>query len=185
MALDDVKLEISKSAEQSAAAIMAEADAEIAKIMAQADAEISAMKEKEDKRLAESVERLKRQEISSAELESKKIVLAKKKEILNKAFAETLASLEAAPEKEKTAMYKKMVASAKDVIADPKVYVPADSTATAKGLGVSEVVKTDKIASGIMLENADGTLMVDMQYKTILQTVWDREMKALYDILFG
>ena len=112
-------------------------------------------------------------------------MLAKKKEILNKAFAETLASLEAAPEKEKTAMYKKMVESAKDVIADPKVYVPADSTATAKGLGVSEVVKTDKIASGIMLENADGTLMVDMQYKTILQTVWDREMKALSDILFG
>jgi len=185
MALDDVKLEIAKSAEQSAAAIMAEADSEVSRIMAQADAEIAAMKEKEDKRLAESVERLKRQEISSAELESKKIVLAKKKEILNKAFAETLASLEAAPEKEKTAMYKKMVESAKDVIADPKVYVPADSTATAKGLGVSEVVKTDKIASGIMLENADGTLMVDMQYKTILQTVWDREMKALSDILFG
>ena len=185
MALDDVKLEISKSAEQSAAAIMAEADAEIAKIMAQADAEISAMKEKEDKRLAESVSRLQRQELSSAELESKKIVLAKKKEILNKAFAETLASLESAPEKEKTEMYKKMVASAKDVIAEPKVYVPADSTATAKDLGVKEVVKSDKVSAGIMLENADGTLMVDMQYKTILQTVWDREMKALSDILFG
>ena len=185
MALDDVKLEISKSAEQSAAAIMAEADAEIAKIMAQADAEISAMKEKEDKRLAESVSRLQRQELSSAELESKKIVLAKKKEILNKAFAETLASLEAAPEKEKTAMYKKMVASAKGVIADPKVYVPAGSTATAKDLGVSEVVKSDKISAGVMLENADGTLMVDMQYRTVLQAVWDREMKALSDILFG
>jgi hypothetical protein len=36
-----------------------------------------------------------------------------------------------------------------------------------------------------MLENADGTLMVDMQYKTVLQAVWDREMKALSDILFG
>ena len=46
MALDDVKLEIAKSAEQSAAAILAEADAEVREIMAQADAEISAMKEK-------------------------------------------------------------------------------------------------------------------------------------------
>ena len=185
MALDDVKLEIAKSAEQTAAAILAEADTEARNIMAQADAEISAMKEKEDKRLAESIERLKRQEISSAELESKKIVLAKKKEILEKAFAETLAALEAAPEKEKTAIYKKMVASAKDTIAKPKAYVPASSTATAKGLGVTKVIKTDAISSGIMLESEDGDLMIDMQYKTILQAVWDREMKALSDILFG
>lgn len=185
MALDGVKSEIAKSAEQSAAAILAQADSEVMAIMSQADAEISTMKEKEDKRLAESIERLKRQEISSAELESKKIVLAKKKEILNKAFAETLASLESAPEADKTAIYKKMVASAKGVIAEPKVYVPSASTATAQDFGVSEVVKSDRVSAGIMLENADGSLMIDMQYKTILQAVWDRELKALSDILFG
>ena len=79
MALDVVKSEINKSAEDAAAAIKAEADAEVAKIMAAADAEIAAMNEKEEKRLKEAVERLGRQELSSAELESKKIVLAKKK----------------------------------------------------------------------------------------------------------
>ena len=99
MALDVVKSEINKSAEDAAAAIKAEADAEVAKIMAAADAEIAAMNEKEEKRLKEAVERLGRQELSSAELESKKIVLAKKKEILARAFAETLASLESAPAK--------------------------------------------------------------------------------------
>ena len=109
MALDVVKSEINKSAEDAAAAIKAEADAEVAKIMAAADAEIAAMNEKEEKRLKEAVERLGRQELSSAELESKKIVLAKKKEILARAFEETLASLESAPAKEKLAQYKKMV----------------------------------------------------------------------------
>ena len=185
MALDDVKLEITQSAQQKAAAIMSDADAEVAKIVAAADEEISTMKDREDKRLAESIERLKRQEISSAELESKKIVLAKKKEILNKAFDETLADLEAVSEKDKVAVYRKMVASAADVIANPKVFVPAASVATAADLGVSEVVPSDKIASGIILENDDGTLQIDMQYKTILQSIWDREMKALSDILFG
>ena len=101
MALDDVKLEITRSAEQKAAAIMAEADAEVATIMEAAEQEISATKAKEDKRLAESIERLKRQELSSAELESKKIVLAKKKEILNRAFGETLAALENASDADK------------------------------------------------------------------------------------
>ena len=185
MALDDVKLEIVQSAQQKAAAIVSEADAEVAKIVAAADLEISTMKEKEDKRLTESIERLKRQEISSAELESKKIVLAKKKEILNKAFDETLADLEAVSEKDKVAVYKKMVASASSVIPNPKVYVPVASVATASDLGVSEVVPSEKIASGIILENEDGSLQVDMQYKTILQSIWDREIKALSDILFG
>ncbi len=185
MALDDVKLEIEKSAQQKAAAIRAEADAEVAAIAAQADKEISAMKEREDKRLAESVLRLKRQEVSSAELESKKIVLAKKKEILSRAFDETLADLEAASDKEKAEVYRKMIASAASVIENPTVYVPAGSSVSAADLGVSKVVPREGIVSGIILENADGTLQIDMQYRTILQTIWDRELKSLSDILFG
>ena len=185
MALDDVKLEITRSAEQKAAAIMAEADAEVATIMEAAEQEISATKAKEDKRLAESIERLKRQELSSAELESKKIVLAKKKEILGRAFDETLASLENASAEDKLQVYKKMVASGKSVIANPKVYVPAGCNVSAADLGVSEVIPSEKIVSGIILENDDGSLQVDMQYRTILQSVWDREMKTLSDILFG
>ncbi|MFA5451999.1 MAG: V-type ATP synthase subunit E family protein [Candidatus Methanomethylophilaceae archaeon] len=113
MALDDVKMEISRSADESAAAIRAVADAEVVKIMTNAETEISTMKEKEEKRLKEAIERLDRQEISSAELESKKIVLVKKKEILAQAFAETLASLESAPVAKKLEQYKKMVAASK------------------------------------------------------------------------
>ena len=41
------------------------------------------------------------------------------------------------------------------------------------------------MTGGIILESEDGTIQVDMQYKTILQTLWDREMKSLSDILFG
>ena len=94
MALANVTQEILKSADDRAAAIKAQADAEIAKISADADAKISEMKDKEDKKLKEAVERLSRQELSSAELESKKIVLAKKKELLTEAFDGTLADLE-------------------------------------------------------------------------------------------
>ena len=185
MALDAVKQEIIRAAEQEAADILSSADKDVAAIMAEADAEISAMKEKEDKKLAESVERLKRQELSSAELESKKIVLAKKKAILGRAFDETLASLENASAEDTLKMYKKMVESGKSVIANPKVYVPAGCKASAADLGVSEVIPSEKITSGVILENDDGSLQVDMQYRTILQSVWDREMKTLSDILFG
>ena len=80
MALASVTQEINAAAAAKAQAIMDEANAEIARINADADAKIAEMKDREDKRLKEAVERLNRQELSSAELESKKIVLAKKKE---------------------------------------------------------------------------------------------------------
>ena len=185
MALDSVKMEISKSAEASAAAIKAEADAEIAKIMAEADAQIAVIEENEKKRLEEAIERLGRQEISSAELESKKIVLAKKKEILEKAFDGALASLENAPADKKLEQYKQMVNASKDVIKKPKAYLAPGDKFTAEELGVSSVAVDGRITGGIILEDEEGDVQIDMQYRTILQTIWDREIKSLSDILFG
>lgn len=185
MALEDVTLEIKQSAEQTRAKIMAEADEECRKILEEADRQISTLKAKEDKKLAESIERLERQELSSAELESKKIVLVKKKEILAKTFAETLEELESASDADKTKVYKKMVEATKGEIDSPTVYVPSSSKATAKGLGAAKVQKSDNLSSGVIIESEDGTLQIDMQYSTILQAVWDEEMKALTDILFG
>jgi len=185
MALDNVKKDIVDSAKVSVSAIEAERDAEVAKIKAEAEAVISDMKAKEDKKLKETIEQLGRQVLSSAELESKKIVLSKKKEMLEKAFAESLAELESAPAATKKKQYKQMVAAAKKVIDDPKAYCSKDEKITADDIGVSKLEKVGNITGGLILESKDGTIQVDMQYKTILQTVWDREMKSLSDTLFG
>ncbi|MDR2865889.1 MAG: hypothetical protein LBV13_00565 [Methanomassiliicoccaceae archaeon] len=185
MALDNVTKDIRDSAKASAASIGAERDAEVARIMAEADAVISDMKVKEDKRLKEVIEQLGRQTLSSAELESKKIVLSKKKEMLEKAFAESLRSLESASAATKKKQYKQMVDAAMKVIDDPKAYCSKDEGITAADIGVSKLEKVAGITGGLILESKDGTIQVDMQYKTILQTVWDSELKGLSDILFG
>lgn len=185
MALANVTQEISKTADEKAAALKAEADAEIAKIRADAEAKVSELKEKEDKRLKEAVERLDRQEMSSAELESKKIVLAKKKEILTEAFDSMLAQLESASADDKLAHYKAMVKVAEGVIDKPKALMSENDDFTAQQLGVTEVVKDPRISSGLILQSADGSVEIDMQYSTILQSIWDREIKKVSDILFG
>jgi len=185
MALDNVTKDITDSAKVSVKAIEAERDAEVAKIMAEAETVISDMRTKEDKKLREAIEQLGRQVLSSAELESKKIVLSKKKEILEKAFAGSLESLESASAATKKKQYKKMVDAAKKVIDNPKAYCAKGESITAEDIGVSKLEKVSSITGGLILENKDGTIQVDMQYRTILQTVWDREMKGLSDILFG
>ena len=95
--------------------------------------------------------------MSSAELESKKIVLAKKKEVLAEAFDSALDGLVKAPSDVKLRQYKAMVESAKKIIENP---------------------------TALMSQN-DKFTEVDMQYETLLQTIWDRDVKAVSDILFG
>lgn len=185
MALANVTQEILKAADEKAAALKAEADAEIAKINADADAKISEMKDKEDKKLKEAIERLSRQELSSAELESKKIVLAKKKDLLADAFESTLADLENAPSDKKLVQYKAMVEAAKKIIENPKAIMSENDSFTAADLGVSSVEKDSRITAGLILQSEDGQVEVDMQYSTLLQSIWDREIKSVSDILFG
>ena len=185
MALSNVTQEILADADAKAAAIRAEADAEIAKINADADARIAELKDKEDKRLKEAIEALNRQELSSAELESKKIVLAKKKELLAEAFDGMLAQLENASSEDKLKHYKAMVKVAEGIIDAPKALMSENDSFTAADLGVKSVVKDSRISSGLILQSEDGSVEIDMQYSTLLQSIWDREIKAVSDILFG
>ncbi|MCL2333751.1 MAG: V-type ATP synthase subunit E family protein [Candidatus Methanoplasma sp.] len=185
MALDNVTKEIRASADRRVSEIEAQTKTEVRAIRTEADAQISDMKAKEDKKLKEAVERLKRQELSSAELESKKVVLSKKKEILAKTFESVLADLESAPRDEKLEQYKQMVKSAKTVIDKPKAVISSKDDFTAKELGVKSVTKDPKIRAGLILQSEDDTVEVDMQYETILQSIWDSEIKALSDIMFG
>ncbi len=183
--LANVTQEILKTAEDEVSRLKADAKAEADKILADAESKIAELEEKEAKKRDEEVERLKRQEISSAELESKKIVLAKKKDILAKAFDETLSELENAPAEKKLEQYKAMVKKVKEVIPDPKAVMSVNDSFTAEQLGVSEVIKDPRVVSGLILQSQDGQVEVDMQYSTILQSIWNREIKTVSDILFG
>ena len=185
MALDSVTKEIQASAEASVAKIRQEQAAEIDAINKQTDAQIAKMKEAQDKKVAEAKETLDRQERSSAELESKKLVLAKKKEVLSQAFESALAELENGPEAQKLTYYKAMVASAKTIIPEPKAIMSENDDFSASDLGVKSVEKDARVSSGLLLQSEDGSVEVDMQFRVILQGIWDKNLKQLSDILFG
>lgn len=185
MALNNVTAEILAISDAKVNQIEAETAAEVSRIEKETDAKIAGLRESENKRLADAIDRMDRQEASSAELESKKIVLAKKKEILSEVFVETLAELENAPEEQKLAQYKSMVEYAKTIIPEPKAIMSENDSFTAKQLGVKEVEKDSRIVAGLILQSEDGQLEIDMQYSALLRTVWDRGIKDVSDILFG
>jgi len=185
MALNNVTAEIQKISDERVAKIKSETEAEVARIKAETEAKIAELKDNEDKKLAHEIERLRRQEESSAGLDSKKIVLAKKKEILSGVFADTLSDLENAPADMKLVHYKKMVEYAKTIIDEPIAIMSENDSFSAKDLGVSEIKKDSKVVAGLILQSKDGTIEVDMQYSALLRSVWDNEIKSVSDILFG
>ena len=185
MALNNVTAEIRACSDDAVKQLQAETAAEIARINKETDAKIAELKESEDKRLADTIDRMDRQEASSAELESKKIVLAKKKEILSEVFSETLEELENAPADKKLVQYKSMVAYAKTIIPNPKAIMSEKDDFSASDLGVKEVEKDSRIVAGLILQSEDGQIEIDMQYSALLRSVWDRGIKDVSDILFG
>mgnify|MGYP006873081699 FL=1 len=118
-------------------------------------------------------------------MESKKIVLAKKKEILSQVFDETLADLENAPADVKLEQYKSMVEYAKTVIPEPIAYMSENDDFSAGDLGVKDARKDSRIVAGLILQSEDGQVEIDMQYSALLRMVWDRGIKNVSDILFG
>jgi len=185
MALNNVTAEIKAQSDKRVKCIQDQTSEEIARIQSETEKKIAGLKESEEKRLADTIGRMDRQEASSAELESKKVVLAKKKEILSEVFDETLHELETAPADKKLAQYKSMVAYAKTIIENPKAIMSEKDDFSAADLGVTDVEKDSRIVAGLILRSEDGQIEIDMQYSALLRTVWDRGIKDVSNILFG
>jgi len=185
MALENVTKDIQADADAKVRSIQDGAKAEIDRIFADAEAAISDMKEREDKKLESEIGRLDRQVISSAELESKNLILAKKKEILARTFNDVLAELESSSKKDKLARYKSLIEEAGQLIPDAIAVISDKDDFSAEELGVEAVEKDNRIVAGLILRSKDGSTEVDLQYKTLLTGIWDSNLKALSDILFG
>ena len=185
MALDKVVNEIQESARKEADLRIQEAEKERAKILQEADQRIEKMHKAEEKDLQDTLRRMQRQELSSAELEARRIVLNKRKEVLDKTFEETLHELSNMDPKEKAAVYKKILSNGKKLVPRPKVFVPRNESSLISGVrGVESVEETD-MESGIVMESQDGTVRLDYRFRTILESNWEKELKNVSGILFG
>jgi V/A-type H+-transporting ATPase subunit E len=185
MALEKVVGNILETANTEAAARIATAEKERATILHQADETIANRKKAQEKELEIALKRLRQQEISSAELEAKRIVLNAKKEVLDRSYQETLKDLESMSETEKTKVYQTILGKAKKIISKPKVICPrGESRLVQKDSEITSVTEAD-MAPGLILESQDGTIRLDYRFNTMLGSVWEKELKNVSNVLFG
>lgn len=184
MALDNVVDEILESSRKEADQILRAGEKEKGAILQQAADAISAKQKAQQKETEETVKRLRQQEISSAELEEKRIVLNARKEMLDRTFVEVNSQISEMSPAEKSRLYAVILENGRKVIKEPKIYCPmgeARLLPTKNGDKVEEV----KMGPGLILESKDGTERVDYTFKTILEGIWEKELKDISNILFG
>jgi len=181
MGLEEVKEEVIRNAKEQENSFVAEARKEASRIARDAEKKIEEMKEKSDAELKKIFASIKRQELASAELESKKMVLEAKKQVIEKVFSEARKMLETLDEKKREAYMKSLLEKIKKELDASYFYCSKKDIKFLRGLDADAV----DITGGLMAENKAKTVRVDYSFETLLQGIKESELQSISKILFG
>ena len=131
----------------------------------------------------ENLEKQRQQVLSSANLEVKRIMLNKRKALLDEVYDQALESIKTLPA-EKNEEYLKILIEKYEQNGSI-IYSNADSEAAVRKLSSLKYGGNIDCIGGIVVENEDGTIRLDYTYDLILKTVYDRSLKSISDILNG
>lgn len=181
MALENVLTSIKeqgrRDAEKEVAAARREADALVAAARDEAAALVT--RRREDG--VHAADLLKRREMASAELDSKKLRLAAERDVLLRIRAEVEARLTKLPAAERERHIQSLVKKAN--VKDGKVRVREEDAAAAKAAGVA-TAGTFRGLGGVLVESADGATTEDLRYENLLDEVWRESLNDVAQIVF-
>lgn len=180
MGLETVKEEILNSAKEQANSLIAEARKEASRIAKETEKKIEDLQAKSESETKKAFDIIKRQELASAELENKKMLLEAKKQIIESVFAEARKKLENLDDKKREAIMKKLLEKAKSEMEAAKFYCSKRDAKLAKGMNVQAA----DIIGGLIAENGDGTVRIDYTFDTMLQNIKERELQNISKLLF-
>ena len=185
MALDSVLLKIREAGEAECRAMLADAEAEAAKIKGDAEVEAESAEKADAQAVAAEIERLTTQELSSAEIEARKIVLNAQKEILDRLRDSVLDALVNLPAERPEALMKKLLKIAERDLPDGILRCAerdCDMVARNSRYERGEPIET---AGGFVVTAKDGSLTLDMRFETLVDDFWNRRLKEITERLFS
>ena len=137
------------------------------------------------------VEHVLAQEMSSANLVTKRATLNAEKELLDQVFAAALAAIRKEPPAFHERALRSLLATAKAEIGAGRVRVNRADLPILEAL-VREpefagftVGPSAEIDGGLIAESPDGAFQVDHSYRTYLNRVWESSLRDASEILFG
>ena len=181
MGLETVKEEIIRNAKNQEESFIAEARKETVRLMNEAEKKVVEMKEKSDAEAKRVTETIKKQELASAELENKKMLLETKKQLIGSVFSgvkEKLVNLDSGKSED---YIKKLIEKARNDIEVANVYCNKKDIKFLEGFNAEAM----EMIGGIIAENKEKTIRVDYSFDTMLESMKENELQNISKILFG
>ncbi len=183
MGLDAIVGEIKARGKEEADRISSETQKEVSKIIAEAQASAAKLKAAREEAVKKEIDRMRQQELSSANLEVKKAILNARKEILDEVYETARDSITKLPDDKNQKILKSIIE--KNETGNSKIYSKNKDVPTVKKLTKLQLAGEIDCIGGIVIENADGTEVLDFRYDMILKNVNEQSLKQVSDILFG
>ena len=177
--------DILRKGEERAQEIIRQGERERDEPVRSADAELKTNSESAHKRAEAQITQLEQHELSSAELESRKMLLSAQREVLEDLRERILAELAVYPEDKKQMLYAKLFSKAEGILGDCYVYSnKADNALLKRSPRVASGGTIDCLG-GLVFETMDRTVRLDYRFETMLEEIWGKKMNEIYTQLFG
>ncbi len=191
MSLDTVVEDIRDEAEAQAEQILEEAEAEADAIIAEAEAEAEQIQEQAEAEVEREIKREREQRLSSANLEAKQQRLEARRDALATVRERVEGEIESLPEDQRRELTEVLLADAAEEFADAdsvQVYGRAEDEALLEDLvadydGFAVAGEYDCLG-GVVVESEGGRLRINNTFDSVLEDVWEDNLKALSDTLF-
>lgn len=174
--LGDYAERVRSKGREEAERILAEARVEANEILAKAANEARAAAEKARADAEAESRTMERNEMSGAELESKRKRLLAQKQALDQVAAAALTRISELPSDKRRALVGALLVRARRDVPSGGVYCHEADRPQAEAAGYRYLGPLQG-AGGIVVESADGRFRVDLRYETVLQETWARSVK--------
>lgn len=185
MSLEKVVEDILRRGEEQRREIIRQGERERDEHIAHADVQIAEHRERSAKRAEAQVSQMEQQELSSAELESKKALLSAQRQVMDELKAQILVEMSHYPADKRSAMYARLMGRAKKELGECYVYSnPSDRPLLKPPPGVSSGGVID-CRGGLVFESKDRAVRLDYRFESMLEEVWNGKIREIYSGLFG
>lgn len=185
MSLNKIIEEILQKGEEKKKEIIRLGEKERDEQVLQADKKIEENRAKSEKKAEAAVLQMEQQELSSAELESKKTLLASQRKVMEQLRSESLDELAGLSAEKRRRIYAKLISSAKKELGDCFVYSnKSDKTLLQLPSGMTNGGVMDCVG-GLVFESKDRSVRLDYRFESVMDEVWNAKMREIYAKLFG
>jgi V/A-type H+-transporting ATPase subunit E len=184
MSLNKVVDEILRRGEEKKQEIIRQGEQERDEQIQQVEKRIVDERLKAEKRTAALISQMEQQELSSAELESKKAMLAAQRQVMEDLKEQVLHELEGYPADKRKRFYSKLVSKVKKDLGECSVYSNKNDKVLLQLPSSMTYAGAVECRGGLVFESKDRSFRLDYRFESMLDDVWNRDIQEIYAKLF-